>query len=161
MSMIGYYFRADDGLVQKLKEGSCGNILFDEGNAERLFDVDKAWHAIHYILTGGMWEITDNPASWLVLGGEPVNEEDMGYGPARLIESDAVKLMADTLAAWDEAAFRKNFDMADMVESHVYPVLDGEEADVFFQYVWENFAALKEWVQETAKAGENVIVFLG
>ena len=42
MSMIGYYFRADDGMVQQLKEGSCGDILFDESNRERLFDVDKA-----------------------------------------------------------------------------------------------------------------------
>ncbi len=161
MSMIGYYFRADDGMVQQLKEGSCGDILFDESNRERLFDVDKAWHAIHYTLTGGLWGMTGEPASWLVFGGELVNEEDMGYGPARLMENDVVKLIADALTAWDEAAFREHFHVADMVECHVYPVMDDENEDVFFQYVWENFEALKKWIRETADVGENMIVFLG
>ncbi len=109
MSMIGYYFRADDGMVQQLKEGSCGDILFDESNRERLFDVDKAWHAIHYTLTGGLWGMTGEPASWLVFGVEPVNEEDMGYGPARLIENDVVKLIADALTAWDGRLFGSIF----------------------------------------------------
>lgn len=161
MGMIGYYFRADGDMVQKLKEGSCGDILFDEGNRERLFDIDKAWHAIHYALTGEMWGMTGEPASWLVFGGEPISEEDMGYGPARLIENDVVKLIADALTAWDEAAFRENFNIADMVECHVYPVMDDENEDEFFEYVWENFAALRDWIRETADTGENVIVFLG
>lgn len=159
MGMIGYYFRADDDIVQKLREGSNG-ILFDEDNEDRLMCVDKAWHAIHYTLTGEVWGMTKEPASWLVLGGEPVNDEDMGYGPARLIEKDIVKLIADALAAWDEAAFRESFSIEDMIADHVYPVMDNESEEEFFQYVWANFAELKKWIQEVAEAEENVIVFM-
>ncbi len=162
MGMIGYYFRADDDIVQKLKEGS-GEILFDERNNDRLLCVDKAWHAIHYVLTDEAWGTTEKTESHLVMGGEPVNDEDVGYGPARLIEKDKVKLIAAALNAWDEAAFRKNFCLEDMVAAEIYPVMDdvSDEAEKeFFQYVWEIFSDLKKWIQEVAAADENVVTFV-
>ena len=88
MSMIGYYLRADEDTVNKIREGDTG-ILFGEENDRNLACIDKAWHAIHYIVTGCVWDIPDdNILGHLVLGGEPINDEDMGYGPARLIPAD-------------------------------------------------------------------------
>ena len=51
---------------------------------EQRFDLDKAWHGIHFLLTGSAWETTPG-AGESVLGGDPVGP-DRGYGPARLLD---------------------------------------------------------------------------
>ena len=162
MSMIGYYFPADDDMVRKLMEGDSGEFMFHGEHEDDLMCIDKSWHAIHYTLTGEVWEVPeDNILAQLILGGEPVNEEDMGYGPARLLPKEVVLQLSEAMKGWDEAAFREKFNMKDMVENEVYPVMEDEDEELFFQYVWENFDALKEFFNETAKKGLHVITFLG
>lgn len=161
MSMIGYYLRADEDTVCKVRKGDGSGLLFGEESGEKLTCIDKAWHAIHYIVTGCVWEIPDdNPLGQLVLGGEPINDEDMGYGPARLIPAETVKLLNDALAAWDETHFRENFHMQDMIDKEIYPVMSDENEADFFEYIWENFDELKKFFREAAGNGENVIAFL-
>ena len=162
MSMIGYYFPADDDMVRKLAEGESGGFMFSEEHQKELMSIDKSWHAIHYTLTGEVWEVPeDNVLAQLVLGGAPVNEEDMGYGPARLLPKEVVSLLAEAMKEWDESAFREKFNMKDMVKNDVYPVMHDEDEESFFQYVWENFAALKEFFEETAQKEFHVITFIG
>lgn len=52
-------------------------------------DIDKAWHGIHYLLTGSAWEIGEG-AGAAVLGGDTIGED----GPARLLSSDTVRAVA-------------------------------------------------------------------
>jgi hypothetical protein len=40
-------------------------------------DVDKAWHGIHYLLTGTAWE-GDPPLDFIVKGGSQVGDVDDG-----------------------------------------------------------------------------------
>lgn len=42
--------------------------------------MDKAWHGIHYLLTGTAWE-GDPPLNFLVTGGREVGTEEIGIGP--------------------------------------------------------------------------------
>lgn len=161
MSMIGYYFAADDDMVRKMQEGASGEFIFSKENKDSLMSVDKAWHAIHYILTGEVWEVPeDNILANLVLGGEPVNDEDTGYGPVRFLDKEIVTQIADAVDVWDETAFRDKFDIKDMAEKQVYPVMDDEDGEIFFRYVWESFAALKQFFKETAQKGLNMLLFL-
>jgi hypothetical protein len=60
-------------------------------------DVDKAWHAIHFLLTGSAWE-GDPPLNFIVIGGSDVGD-DLGYGPARGLSSDEVRNLAGALRA--------------------------------------------------------------
>src|SRR5687767_14577361 len=46
-------------------------------------DLDKAWHGIHYLLTGTAAE-GGKPLDFLVSGGREVGNVDIGYGPARV-----------------------------------------------------------------------------
>ena len=162
MSMIGYYFPADDDMVRKLKEGDSGEFMFRGEHENDLVCIDKSWHAIHYTLTGEVWEVPeDNILAQLILGGEPVNEEDMGYGPARLLPKEVVSQLAEAMNGLDEAAFREKFIMKDIAKNEVYPIMENEDEELFFNYVWENFDALKEFFDETAKKGLHVITFLG
>ena len=99
MGMIGCYIRMDD---ENVKEFQNGAELDSFGNNDNMLDIDKSWHAIHFVLSGEVWGFDeDDPLSQVVLGGAPVNDDDMGYGPARLLEKDLVKKAADALESWD------------------------------------------------------------
>ncbi|MDE7342093.1 MAG: YfbM family protein [Lachnospiraceae bacterium] len=162
MSMIGYYFPADDDMVQSMKAGSAGELMFGEEHQDELVSIDKAWHAIHYVLTGEVWEVPeDNILAQLILGGEPVNDEDMGYGPARLIPKEIVSRLSTAMEEWDMEKFRARFDIKDMTKNEIYPVMSDEDEETFFEYVWENFDALKQFFKKTAEKGLNMLTFLG
>ena len=162
MSMIGYFLKADDLLVRQIEDGNAGEILFGEEEEQELLCIDKAWHAIHYVLTGCVWDIPDdNILGQMILGGEPVSDEDFGYGPARLIPKEIVAQIADALKEWDEAAFRDKFCIEDLISNEIYPVTSNEDGELFAEYVWENFAELKKYFETAAKDGESMVTFLG
>lgn len=155
MGMIQYYLRADDAKVKEIQEGDS---VFHSSSDDKMLDIDKAWHAIHFTLTGEVWGFDeDNFLSQLVLGGEPVNDDDIGYGPARLLTKDIVVLLADELENWEEDDFREKFDLKAMIENKVYPVMDDEEEEQFFEYVWFYFKEVKKFFRQAADQGENVI----
>lgn len=158
MGMIGCYIRMDDENVKEFQDGAELDI---SGNNDNMLDIDKSWHAIHFVLSGEVWEIDeDNPLSQVVLGGAPVNDDDMGYGPARLLEKDLVKKLADALESWDEKTFRDGFSMAAMVENQIYPVMVNENEEQFFEYVWSNFKEVKKFFRQAADCGQNIISFI-
>lgn len=162
MSMIGYFLKANDFLVKRIEKGNAGEILFGEEVEQDLLCIDKAWHAIHFVLTGCVWDIPDdNILGHMILGGEPVSEEDFGYGPARLISKGTVAQIADALKEWDEVTFREKFCMEDLIANEVYPVVEDEDGELFAQYVCENFLELKKYFEAAATDGDSMITFLG
>jgi Domain of unknown function (DUF1877) len=50
-------------------------------------DLDKAWHGIHYLLTGTAWE-GEPPLDFLVRGGRTVGTIEVGYSPARVLTAE-------------------------------------------------------------------------
>jgi len=162
MGMIGYYFRANEEMLNKIKKGDTASVVFDKKYQDNILDIDKTWHAIHYTLTGTQYEIEDDEdVSHLILGGVPVSEEDMGYGPARLFTKEQVVLLNNALKEWDETCFRQNFNMEGMFEEEIYPLIEGQdEEEEFFSYVWPYFKWIKEFFQEAAEEEQYVLTFL-
>ncbi len=160
MGMIGYFFRADDGLLEKIKNGSTG-IVFQDDMEEQLLDIDKAWHAIHFLVTGHKYDSDEGDVlGSLIFGETPVNDDDLGYGPAMLVEKEKVSQIAKALDGWDKDRFRERFHMKDLIENEIYPVMDDEDEEQFFTYVWEYFLFLKEFYQQAAKEGQHVLTFI-
>jgi len=83
-------------------------------------DLDKAWHGIHYLLTGTAWEGAE-PLNFIVCGGKEVGNVDVGYGPARVLASDEVKKIADALGALDKNVLRERFNPGEMMSLEIYP----------------------------------------
>lgn len=161
MSMIGNFFKADDEMVQKMRQGTTEDIIYNDAYDENMIDIDKTWHAIHFILSGDAYESDeDNVLSKLILGGTPINEEDLGYGPALLLDKNLVKQIAEALHAWDETLFREKFDFNNMIANEIYPIIDGEDENDFYNYVWDYFINLKTFIIEAAEEGQNVITFI-
>ena len=158
MSMIGNYYMTDTETVEKIRKGelSAEDFIYnenDEIDEEKSLDIDKAWHAIHFTLTGEIDEGDDDSIlSKTVLGGNCVNDEDIGYGPAMEITSDEVREINAALSSIPQEDFRAKFNVKEMIENDIYPVTDDEDEDEFFEYVWIHFEALKEFY---SKASEN------
>ena len=162
MGMVGCFAAVDEGTLRRLMHdpGLISDYLHpDGGDSEppNAIDIDKAWHGIHYLLTG----TADRGAealSWAVLGGVEIGEE-IGYGPARFLEPGEVQ----SVAAWlpDDTVFRSRFDPQAMEKAKIYPeviwVRDGNEA---LDYLLENYRALVAFYKSAAERGDGAILWL-
>jgi hypothetical protein len=90
------------------------------GANDRL-ELDKAWHGLHYLLSGAV-EPGESLLSQAVLGGTEIGDDFSGYGPARCFTAaevgDLASLLGDPAVA-TEAATR--YDAARMTELQIYP----------------------------------------
>ncbi|BCL13533.1 YfbM family protein [Micromonospora sagamiensis] len=136
---------ADHSLTADLVHGGSGPDL----------DLDKAWHAIHYLLAGEAWETTAG-AGEAILGGEPLGSE-VGYGPARLLGPEQVRAIAAGLEPVTVETLRSRYDTAALGAAHVYPDIwdDDEEFDT---YLAPYFDELRSFYLAAAGAGQAVLL---
>ncbi|MFC0682877.1 YfbM family protein [Lysobacter korlensis] len=162
MGMVGCFAAVDIETMQRLVEDpeQVEEYLYpDDGEGEppHYADVDKAWHGIHYLLTGKADDAPD-PLGSAILGGDELGE-DVGYGPARLLNADQVRSIASALP--DEETFKSRFAPREMTKAEVYPVViwerDGDEA---LEYLVENYKSLVEFYQGAAARGQGAILWL-
>jgi hypothetical protein len=89
-------------------------------------DIDKAWHGIHYLLTGTDWA-GDPPSNFIVQGGREIGNIDVGYGPARALMSSEVQSLSAALDALPPEALAEKFNPEDMTHLKIYPTGSGPE----------------------------------
>ena len=149
-----------------------GGYLDDEPELD--VDVDKAWHGIHWLLTGsgddqpptprrrGLFRrraagpTPSGPESLAVLGGEPVGA-DNGYGPARYLRPDEVAAVAAALQPLTPELLADRLDLASMDAEGLYPQIWDEE-DVYEAYLSPIYAALRQFYLDAAARGAAVLL---
>lgn len=132
-------------------------LLEGEDEDARTVDLDKAWHAVHFLLTGTEWEVVGE-AGQAVLGGEPVGE-DLGTGPLRVVAAADVVTTSLALAALDEQELRGRYDPARMRELQIYPDVWDEE-DVLDEYVLPAFRDLAGLYARAAAEQQAVVLLI-
>jgi hypothetical protein len=139
---------ADDGPELALADG--------EGETK---DLDKAWHGIHYLLTGTAWE-GRMPLAFLLAGGRPVGEVDVGYGPARALTASETNAAHQALSRLADDELRRRFDPADMMRKKIYPEIwdSPPEEDDTLSYLMENVQDLRGFLGETVQRGYGLLV---
>jgi hypothetical protein len=162
MSMIGCFVAIDDATASQICSApeQIEKFLYPyDGNSipQNYLEIDKAWHGIHYLLTGSAEEGPE-PLTWAVfLGGDEIGE-DMGYGPARLLSAEHVRLIANALP--NENVFVESYDPKAMEKAEIYPsiwVREGEEA---LEYLLEYYQELRKFYQAAATRGDRVIQWI-
>lgn len=132
------------------------DLLFEgEPESDLMVDLDKAWHGIHWLLAGSAWE-ADSPAGWAVLGGREVGE-DQGYGPARLLDPEAVRQVASALDGVTSEALGQRMDRSAMAAAELYPMI-WDEDDVFETYLAPSYDKLRSFYLDAAAAGSWVLL---
>jgi hypothetical protein len=83
-------------------------------------DLDKAWHAIHFLLAGDPWAGAP-PHSFLLAGGAEIGDLDIGYGPARALRAAEVAAAHAAVQAIPPEEFGRRFDPERLQAAEIYP----------------------------------------
>jgi hypothetical protein len=164
MGMIAMFRRLTEADLSRLREEPelvADYLGEDEPDGFGPFadlDVDKAWHAIHFLLTGSAWE-GDPPLNFIVTGGVEMGE-DLGYGPARGLNSGEVRTLAAALKTIPADALLQRFDPAALTSAEIYPEIWDRppEKDDPRGYVSEYYDQLRSFVLDAAFEGEALLV---
>jgi hypothetical protein len=162
MSMIGNYLRVSAKQLEEIHREPSGimNLLYPKGETDHAtgthLDIDKAWHAIQFLLTGEPWG-GPPPLQNAVLGGTELGDEDVGYGPARALAPDEVQAVSIALAAIPSEQLWSRFDAKKFVEAEIYPQgLSSDDRD----YILQHYDALRAFFSDAARSGDAIILYL-
>ncbi len=157
MSMVMSFLAVEEAQGVALMQDPAGIVDFLESASGPSLYIDKAWHGIHFLLSGEAWG-DDLPLGFIV-GGEYIGEEDVGYGPARFLSSAQVAQIADALAPISRADLMGRWDARAVRDADIYAVnaddYDGEE-----EYLGGYYEAVKDFVKTAADAQQSLILWL-
>lgn len=161
MSMIGNFLMVSSADAAYLLENPATIEAFlyeKEHPTDRYLDIEKTWHVIHFLFTNTADEAPP-PEGAIILGGLPIGDEDVGYGPARILNSEEVVSVADLLENMPAPLLIKKFDLSAINKAEIYPTHwtgDSEE----FEYITENYQALRDFYKLAASRKMHVVQYL-
>ncbi len=161
--------------VYALTEADLARVLAEPGLVHALLDcepgaraaaalprrecaLDRAWQAIHFVLTGELDGDGTGPLGFLLGGGADVGDLDLGYGPARAFRASEVAAIAQELGPVSPEVFAARLDHGAMVDEGIYGVGDDEDEDR--EYILGAFQELRAFVLAAVEAREGLIVAL-
>jgi hypothetical protein len=124
------------------------------GEAKNVLNLDKSWHALHYLLTGSA-EPVDTPLGQSILGGTDIGP-DLGYGPARLLPPDQVRLIATALSKVSKETLVSCFDLPAMQTAKVYACSTESDLELAQSYL----ARIIHFYAEAAAVGSAMLLYL-
>ena len=163
--MIGKYLRLPDETLNDLLENADAltSIIYPDEETEewsaRCLDIDKTWHIIHFLLNGAAWA-GQPPLFNAVLGGAPISDEDVGYGPARFLIPSDVQAVTKALQALPAGKLFERWDQHAIDSASIYPQ-GWSKASEDIDYISSNYEQLRSFFATAAANGEAVIAWLG
>jgi len=120
--------------------------------------LDKAWHGIHFLLTGSVWEGAE-PLCYLVKGGEDIGTEDDW---ARLLRPNQIADWANALSTIYADDLRKRYDPMAMAKADIYAMIwdrvDEEQGNL--EYLLDYYEALRSFLEKTKKDNKGAIIYI-
>ncbi len=163
MGMVWVVRAASDDDVVSLRADP--ESIYDFVNPEdlspdyQILDLDKQWHAVHFLLTGSAGPV-DSPLSFILGTYEEVGP-DHGYGPAWFIPSEAIRAFHSALAKHSDEEWARRYDASTAVAEQVYLAEtladEGEEALTFLQ---SDIARLRSFVRKAVEAGNHAFALI-
>jgi len=118
--------------------------------------IAKAWHGLHFILAGTIWDATEPPGN-VVFGGAAIGE-DIGYGPARFMSPSEVIQTADALSRTAIEKLRESYDPQAFAAAELYAVDldDPQELDA----ILDNFTKVKDYFMAAAQNERGMLLYM-
>jgi len=159
--MIGNLRPASDAEIERLlaQPDEITRFLYGGGSVEReRVTLGKAWHAIHFGLTGSRLG-GDAPLNFLVTEGTPVGTVDVGYGPARVLTSEQVRQLASAMAGIDPDELSHRLEASTLDENSIYPGNWGRNGhDV--GTVAETYRDMRALILRLSEAGLGLVLYV-
>jgi Domain of unknown function (DUF1877) len=161
MSMISNFFAIEAHVADDLIKNpdSIADFLYSKESpvedTEDFLEIYKSWHGIHFLLTESEWE-GNPPARDVILGGIAYGE-DIGYGPARFLNTDEVKSVDSFLSKLSSDYIQSKFNAETLGANDIYPNnWNAEDCDYLAGY----FDDLKAFYKKAAIENKMVIQYL-
>ena len=130
----------------------------EDAEVEGSFYIDKAWHGLHYLLTGSDYE-GEPPLRWAIMGDQDLGA-DLGMGGSSFLTPGQVREVAAALAGLTPQDLRRRYDPQKMQALRIYPdvmwVRDGEGA---LAWAMERFAPLVQFYADASARGDAVVLY--
>jgi hypothetical protein len=163
MGMVWVMTRASDDEAATLRDDPASIYDFINSTAAyesgRGLDLDKQWHAIHFLLTGSAGA-TSSPLS-LILGTFEEVGPDHGYGPAWFVPNASLVALNEALGALTDEQWARKYDSALAVEEQVYlaETLE-EEGEEALEFLAADIKRLRAFVADAATAGDHAFAVI-
>lgn len=129
---------------------------------ERALDLQKSWHILHYLFTGHI-DGSDTPGDALMTG-DPIGE-DIGYGPARLHDEDAIRAFGQFLGMLELTQLQARVNLSEMKRVGVYSMPIASGSDVKYEVelraeVAHYFPLLRDYVGAMAEKKKGLLIWV-
>jgi hypothetical protein len=159
--MIGNLRPASDSEIERLLADPSEITRFlygaDADRSERVV-LNKAWHAIHFALTGSRLG-GQEPLNFLVSEGTPVGDVDVGFGPARVLSSQQVSQIAAALAPIEPDEVARRIDLSRFDQEAIYPG-NWQSNGVGADYVLTNYRDMRNLIVRVAERGDGLVLYI-
>jgi len=161
MGMIGNLRPASDSEIARLlaNPSEITRFLYGaEADGRERVVLNKAWHAIHFALTGSRLG-GEEPLNFLVSEGTPVGEVDVGFGPARVLSSRQVRQLATALAAIEPDEVARRIDLGKFDQEAIYPG-NWRRNGIGVDYVLANYRDMRDLIGRLAERGDGLVLYI-
>jgi|GEM_PF-734008 len=153
MSKTGNYLLIEENIYQDILSNkiSISSILEDPEyqNSENYLNIGASWDIIHYALCGEQWE-GQAPYKYVVLGGEKINDEDVGYGPARYLSPTQIKEAYEVIKDIRQEDWIEKYNWDKILKDVLYSsATDNDSEEEFPEYNEIDFEELKKSLEST------------
>jgi hypothetical protein len=167
MSMIGNFLLLPDADVDGLlgAPASVHDLLrervYEVDPPDGYVDVDKAWHCLHFLLTGTAWEGAP-PLDFIATGGTAIGDEDVGYGPARVLRATEVAELNTLLEPLPSEVLVRRLDAALTESLEIYPQgwKELETTPDSLGYFTDAYEQLRALVQRGARERQALLTWI-
>jgi hypothetical protein len=136
-------------------------LVLAEGEGE-IGELDKAWHGLHYLLTGTAWE-GEPPLDFLLAGGSKLDNWDADSIQAHTLTPAETRAAADALRETSDDALRARWAPAEMMRLEIYPeIWDRDPAeDDTLGWLLAHAAGLRVALDTAVRQGHGLLVTVG
>ncbi|HEY2841709.1 MAG TPA: YfbM family protein, partial [Pirellulales bacterium] len=110
-------FSAEPDPLDGLRRGGTATI--------NRISLEKAWHGLHYLLTGEAWD-GQGPLAFLLAGGEQIGDDDES---PRWFTPEETKRIHLALTSVSDELLWSRFDAKQMEQKQIYPGIWDESED--------------------------------
>ena len=172
MGMYAEYIRITPGLLDKfIADPSLIEVMEEideledadipnefEGEQFARVNIDKAWHGIHYLLTGKSFG-GQPPFAAVVYGGKALI--DTLYEDLRYLTPEEVADISKALTSLPSTELKRRYNPVAMEEADIYPHIWERDGEGAIGFLIDNYEVLVNFYREAAEEGDAMLITIG
>lgn len=162
--MVIYLRRASAADVERIRANptSLEHFVFEQGEHRiDLIGFDKAWHALHFMLTGQAYG-RDHPLGIIADETPTEGTDENGFGGFSVIEPSRLAIFAEKLSEVTDEALAARFDPQAMLAADIYIADAFVEDDPVeaVEYILQGLPDLRQFVTSCSERGDGALRIL-